>query len=597
MTQDLDRESLRRIRARADRELADRMLTTAWGSPLVLVLFMVTTDFATDHPHLYGAHCAVNLAAVFLRLFVVRVAFPRLYQHKPKLALLSVAIPSAISSISWGALAAISAHLHGLDDWSTISFILYLVGSVALTVGSLSVYRTFFHAELAFLLVPFVSFLWALQVPHAGKLTAYATVFVAMMVFQAKRIHQIVWRAFYENELLTTRTRQLEDARELAEAASRAKSEFLANMSHEIRTPMNGVLGMMGLALDTPLTAEQRDYLETGHRSARSLLHLLDDILDFSKIEAGKLELSANPFDLHELLDDLQKIFAFQFNQRGLTLHFVCDLPRPFRITGDAHRVRQVLINLMGNAWKFTDRGGVTVTVRALVQAAATAELEFEVADTGIGIPPEKQRLIFDSFTQVDASSTRRKGGTGLGLAITRQLVGLMHGRVWVESEFGQGSRFHFTARFAIPTASSAPQPLAPAAAPSTAPLHLLVAEDNLVNQKLIRRLLEKLGHQVQLAGNGKEALAAFAERRFDLVVLDIQMPELDGFETAARIRRLEEHQGTHTPILALTANAMVGDEQRCLAAGMDAYLPKPVDLAALQKILTSLTTQLPLRA
>jgi signal transduction histidine kinase/CheY-like chemotaxis protein len=428
---------------------------------------------------------------------------------------------------------------------------------------------------------------------------------------EKQRVLEEKARAEQENLVVQRQNREIERLLTEARQASKFKSEFLANMSHEIRTPMNGILGMTDMVLATALSSEQREYLETARFSADSLLTILNDILDFSKIEAGRLDLHPIEFSLRECVTQTGKMFLVPLSAKGLQFDTEISDEVPDRIVGDPDRLRQVLLNLIGNAVKFTHQGGIKVIVRCSLpdgrvsmngarkqadeakEPAAPEErkvcLQFVVQDTGIGIPADKQQLIFEAFRQADGSTTRKYGGTGLGLAICSRLVELMGGSIHVESRADEGSEFIFTAIFGVVAeAAEAPPSELPRLAADVEPaepermrsLHVLLAEDNVVNQRLATRLLEKRGHRVVLASTGGEALARLKQGIFDVILMDVQMPDMDGLETTAIIREREKDSGIRTPIVALTAHTMKGDRERCLAAGMDGYVTKPINAA-----------------
>jgi signal transduction histidine kinase len=450
-------------------------------------------------------------------------------------------------------------------------------------------------AALACVLMGLSGMVWLGQIRSqalGARLDAEAAHALDLVARQQELEHEIERRREAEYDLI--------QARDAAEAASRAKSQFLANMSHEIRTPLNGVMGMTELVLDSELQPTQREQLEIALESGRSLLTVINDILDVSAIEAGELHLEEIEFEPRVELESIRRSFAAAAAARGLQLAWEVDDALAPRLVGDPVRLRQVLVNLLGNALKFTAGGTVGLIARVAYATERRQRVEFAVHDTGIGIAADKREVIFDAFQQADTSHTRRYGGTGLGLHICRNLAAMMRGQVRMESEEGRGSRFTFTLDLAVAGVPASPAPPAPSAPsarraePQVAarpPLRLLVAEDNPVNQKLVVSLLEKWGHDVTLTEDGEQALSALHAESFDLALLDLQMPVLDGIDVA---RRWREHEATaggpRLPLVALTARVMPEDEELCRQAGIDAHVPKPLNSRALRETLEHLT-------
>ena len=380
----------------------------------------------------------------------------------------------------------------------------------------------------------------------------------------------------------------LHEAKEAAVAASRAKSQFLANMSHELRTPMTGVLGMLEFALNTTLDVQQQDFIETAHKSARTLLRILNDILDLAKVEAGKLSLELKPFVPRDCVTGAVDILIPEARRKGLELNCALADDLPKTVVGDQVRILQILTNLIGNAVKYTERGQVNITVTSGSQTqAGKKEIKFNVVDSGIGIPANKKEMIFQSFTQADESHTRKFGGVGLGLAISRELVERMGGTISCESEEGVGSTFSFTIPFGADQTKTEKAIITPALPLADIPMstaerekaRLLLAEDDPITRKVLGMLLQKSNFDLDIAEHGLQAVEMWEKGNYDLILMDVQMPHMDGFAATGSIREKEREGDGHTLIVAMTAHAFPEDELRCRAAGMDAYISKPIDM------------------
>ncbi|MGA8220977.1 MAG: response regulator [Candidatus Acidiferrales bacterium] len=703
----------REFREQADADLCARWLKGSFAYPLLVSILAIGTDSFRQHPRLMWATTAIFAVAFAARLGLT-VGRSYIYTSRPNLwrALMSVTV--SINAGCTGFLHAAYAFLYGIDSWPFVIIEIWIAGLTA--GGSISFIPSMplVYCQLLLMESPIVLMTFWIGGARGNTFAITVMFFVGFLIAQCRQLHAAYWQGLADRALEANRRRELEEA-------SKAKSTFLAIMSHEIRTPMNGILGMTELVLDTELNSEQRESLGLVKLSAESLLSIINDILDFSKIEAGKLDIEAIPFDLRENLSDTMKGLSIRAHQKHLELIYDVQPDLPDTLIGDPGRIRQIIVNLVGNSIKFTEQGEIFVSVENEGESSGGVRLHFSIKDSGVGIAPDKQAKIFEAFSQADGSMARKYGGTGLGLTICTRLVEMMSGRIWVESEPGKGSTFHFSislavqpgetprcnliepdylhglsalivddnstnrrvlhamlARWgmkpvgadggraalqAIEFANDAGHPFLlilldgqmpemdgfmlaeeirkdprllnatimmltsaghlgdaarcrelgisaylvkpigqaellecictrfqkkpPQKAEQLAADHtlqqnrnrsrILLAEDNLVNQRLAFRLLGKRGFNVTVAGDGQAALEELEKGSFDIVLMDVMMPDMDGLEATAAIRKKERLTGGHIPIIAMTAHALKGDEQRCIAAGMDGYVSKPI--------------------
>lgn len=589
----LDDRALRRLRRRADRMMRRQGKIHLVAYPLVTVTCALLVAPELESTSLLWGWVLLSLVTASGRLLQLQ-GFERHYRHNPERWRLGFVIGTLLAASQWAWVQAWLADMQVLE-WTAPWGSLASLGLIATTT---LIYRHHLTLPLGVALalgVPQMLVLSTLSSAFGGLFLIGFGIFGGLIVGLGHQAHLEWWRAAANNQIMEQRLKAAEEARILADAANHAKSEFLANMSHEIRTPMNGVVGMTRLLLRTRMTDQQKDLVHTIQVSGESLVTILNDILDFSKIESGKLDIVVEPFDLEACVADALQLIQPLAKEKELSLSRHIDEATPRYLEGDATRIRQILVNLLSNAVKFTESGEVEVRVRSQNLGGRRHEVHVSVRDTGIGIDPKRVDGLFKPFRQADDSGRLNRIGTGLGLAISRRLSELMGGSIWTESTIGEGSTFHFTVVVKgakQPLESKRPKaspvikspPVSVLAEPSDG-LRILLAEDNPINQKVAEMMLEEIGYRADLVTNGNEVLEAVERKSYDVILMDVQMPGMDGLAATVELHR-RYPDGGRPRIIGMTAHAMVGDRERCLQSGMDEYLTKPVRPEVLEAVL-----------
>ena len=553
-----------------DWQLVGPSLRAAYFYPLGLLLVCLTTSWYRERPRLLWIVSGIILTGLLLRTYLA--LRKSMYRDHPRLWRRLFQLTMPMSSGPVGVLTALAIYHYDGNQWALAALMLFIAATGVATVVTYFPNRLLAYLQLIPAFVPMILVLLWLGQARTVALSVGVVFFLGFLLAHLQWLHTGFGRQMAERSLEGERLRELESAQQAAEDANEAKSRFLANVSHEIRTPMHSVLGMTELVLNTAVTSEQREYLFALRGSASSLLEIVNDLLDLSKIEAEKIRLEPEVFDIRSTIEDVRMTLALQSDAKRIRLETSVDPDVPLAIEGDPLRLRQVLVNLGGNAIKCTDSGFARIRVQLQEASRETVCLCFSVEDSGAGIHDDNGDTAFEAFSQSGQSVSRRLSGGGLGLSIASQLVKLMGGEIAVESRPGLGSLFSFRCTFPVGEIAEPSLPPKPAANHSANPLHILLAEDNAVNQLLAVRLLKAQGHSVVVAGTGAEAVHEVSTRDFDLVLMDNQMPELSGIEATVRIREM----GYTVPIVALSASAMAGDRERFLAAGMNGCLAKP---------------------